>query len=167
LCCSLFIEGGIFFSHGIWLLRTRKLRKAAKLAGKAFDDLPESEEYHVEVAQKGSIAASRDVEKNIIERKGSIALVREVAVGEEMLPGSVNFGRPGSVGRPLDTLAEVPSTKPAEIRVKEEEIKGEGVNTVDYGTIPRSAASGSRTRPGYVRQDSNMSTLTVFKDPQW
>ncbi|SLM34789.1 PQ-loop repeat [Lasallia pustulata] len=39
------LELGIFVSHGIWLLRTRKLRKQAKLAGMKFDDLPEARKY--------------------------------------------------------------------------------------------------------------------------
>ncbi|KAI9844173.1 MAG: hypothetical protein M1837_005773 [Sclerophora amabilis] len=32
------IEAGIFISHWIWLVRTRKVRKQAELAGKSYDD---------------------------------------------------------------------------------------------------------------------------------
>ncbi|MCJ1416448.1 hypothetical protein MMC32_002785 [Xylographa parallela] len=39
------LEGGIFTSHCIWLFRTRKLRKRAKLQGVSFDDLPEARIY--------------------------------------------------------------------------------------------------------------------------
>ncbi|MCJ1401980.1 hypothetical protein MMC11_005198 [Xylographa trunciseda] len=39
------LEGGIFASHIIWLFRTRKLRKRAKLQGVNFDDLPEARIY--------------------------------------------------------------------------------------------------------------------------
>ncbi|MCJ1482006.1 hypothetical protein MMC06_002168 [Schaereria dolodes] len=39
------LELGIFISQGIWLVRTRKLRKQAKLEGKDFDDLPEAWRY--------------------------------------------------------------------------------------------------------------------------
>ena len=164
---SVFIEGGIFVSHGIWLLRTRKLRKEAKLAGICFDDLPEAEEYHVEVTRKGSIAASRDAIKDQIERRGSLALARDLERGDEMLAGSVNLTRSCTLGKPMNTVSEVSSSKSSTFTVTEEEVKPDGVDTVDYGTMSRSASSASRTRPGYARQDTNMSTLTVFKEPQW
>jgi len=51
---SIVIDGGTFVSHSIWLLRTRHLSASAKAAGKSFDDLPESEAYHVDVARQGS-----------------------------------------------------------------------------------------------------------------
>ncbi|KAK3044284.1 hypothetical protein LTS18_001701, partial [Coniosporium uncinatum] len=38
----LFIELGMFLSHGIWLLRTRQLRKEAKTVGMTFDEYPEA-----------------------------------------------------------------------------------------------------------------------------
>lgn len=41
----LVLEIGIFTSHLIWRLRTRKLRKRAKLEGIKFDDLPEARKY--------------------------------------------------------------------------------------------------------------------------
>ena len=169
LLCSIFIEGGIFVSHAIWLFRTRKLRKSAKVAGKTFDDLPESEEYHVEMPRKGSIAASRDVQKIEVERRGSVAVARDLERGEEILQASVDYVRSASVVKPMDTLSEVSSTKGIKdtaVRVTEEEIKDEGADTVDYGTMASSGPSESRTRPGYVRQDSTASQ-TLFKDPQW
>ena len=168
LLYSIFIEGGIFISHGIWLFRTRKLRKIAKLAGKSFDDLPESEEYHIDAPRKGSIAASRDMIKDQIERKGSVALAQDLERGEEMLPESVSGGRrSGSLAKPIDTVSKVISTKTVGVMVNEEEIMRERINTTDYGTVARSAVSGSKARPGYVRQDSNVSSLTLFKDPEW
>ncbi len=36
---SCFLEIGIFSSHLIWLVRTRKIRKAAAAEGKTFDDI--------------------------------------------------------------------------------------------------------------------------------
>ncbi|MCJ1437019.1 hypothetical protein MMC27_006403 [Xylographa pallens] len=45
------LEGGIFASHCIWLFRTRKLRKQAKLQGVSFDDLPEARIYQVKKAK--------------------------------------------------------------------------------------------------------------------
>ena len=164
---SIIIEGGIFVSHGIWLFRTRKLRKAAKLAGKTFDDLPESDEFHVEVARKGSIAASRDLEKNLVERRGSVALARELDKGEEMISGGINIERSGSAVKALDTVSEVSSIQTVDVGTKQQETRDEGVNAVDYGTLPRGDASTSRTRPGYARQDSNVSSMTVFRDPKW
>lgn len=41
----IFLELGIYLSQIIWLLRTCKLRKQAKLEGKDFDDLPEARKY--------------------------------------------------------------------------------------------------------------------------
>ena len=52
--CCIMLEAGIFLSHIIWLLRTRKLRKQAKDAGIDFDDMPEAQKYQV--------AADRDPE---------------------------------------------------------------------------------------------------------
>jgi hypothetical protein len=43
LCIAL--EAGIFISHGIFLFRTRKLRKEAKALGIKFDDMPEARKY--------------------------------------------------------------------------------------------------------------------------
>ena len=42
---SLTLELGIFVCQAIFLFRTRKLRKQAKLDGKKFDDLPEARAY--------------------------------------------------------------------------------------------------------------------------
>ena len=52
--CCIMLEAGIFLSHFIWLVRTRKLRKQAKDAGIDFDDLPGTSKYRV--------AADRDPE---------------------------------------------------------------------------------------------------------
>jgi hypothetical protein len=43
ISCS--IEYGVFISHGIWLLRTRKLRRRAKEADCSFDEFPEAIEW--------------------------------------------------------------------------------------------------------------------------
>ncbi|KAI1765071.1 hypothetical protein GGR53DRAFT_286223 [Hypoxylon sp. FL1150] len=40
------LESGIFLSHIIWLFRTRKIRKEAKLRGKTFDDIAAEHEEH-------------------------------------------------------------------------------------------------------------------------
>ena len=55
--CSLALELGIFVSQGIWLVRTRKLRKQAKLAGMEFDDLPEARQY--QASPSGGRASSK------------------------------------------------------------------------------------------------------------
>ena len=41
----LILEGGIFVSHILWRIRTRKLRKKAKDEGVDFDDMPEAAKY--------------------------------------------------------------------------------------------------------------------------
>ncbi|KAK3047187.1 hypothetical protein LTR09_011389 [Extremus antarcticus] len=43
VCCA--VEYGVFISHGVWLLRTRGLRRRAKEAGESFDDFPESKAW--------------------------------------------------------------------------------------------------------------------------
>ena len=42
----------MFLSHIIWLFRTRKLRRRAKLEGKDFDDLPEARRYQYNPPEK-------------------------------------------------------------------------------------------------------------------
>lgn len=42
---SVVIEGLMFVSHGIWWLRTRRLREAARRANATFDDFPEAIEW--------------------------------------------------------------------------------------------------------------------------
>lgn len=39
------MEYGVFISHGIWLLRTRDLRRRAKEAQLPFDEFPEAMEW--------------------------------------------------------------------------------------------------------------------------
>lgn len=55
--CCIMLEAGIFLSHFIWLIRTRKLRKQAKESGIDFDDLPEARKYHVMDVELGSPVA--------------------------------------------------------------------------------------------------------------
>ena len=66
---SIVLELGIFVSQGIWLLRTYKIRKQAKLNGKNFDDLPEARKYQYDPAGKAptSTSRSRDIESGDVE----------------------------------------------------------------------------------------------------
>jgi len=64
------LELGIFLSHIIWLLRTRKLRKAARESGKTFDDVAAEHEeqgipfkFRERKGQKACIMAETDPEK--------------------------------------------------------------------------------------------------------
>ena len=153
----IFIEGGIFVSHGIWLLRTRKLRAAAKAAGRDFDDLPESDVYHVDTERKGSIAASRDVERVEIARRGSVVAAKSLELEEGRRTCVLQFAKDNS-GQKLNAKTNVTMRC-------EEALAGssEGVQGIDYGTIERSPAA-QRTRPGFEREDTDVS---YFKDPQW
>lgn len=150
------IEGGIFVSHGIWLLRTRKLRAAAKAAGQDLDELCESDEYHIEVPRKGSIAASRDLEHDDIARKGSLAVARDLEHGEVRKMSVLKYKEDG--------ISEESSSK-TDVVVRCEKVRAssEGVQEIDYGTMERSSAA-PRTRPGFKRQDTN---TACFKEPQW
>ncbi|CAD6570171.1 MAG: hypothetical protein ASARMPRED_003527 [Alectoria sarmentosa] len=153
----IFIEGGIFVSHGLWLIRTRKLRAAAKAAGHDLDELPESDVYHVEVARKGSIAASRDGERDEIARRGSLAVARDLEHGEGTRMSVLQYSQ--------DAISEEAKSKPG-VEVTCEEVRAgscEGVQEIDYGTMERVSAA-TRTRPGFKRLDTNM---TCFKEPQW
>ena len=147
---SIFIEGGIFLSHGIWLIRTRRLRKEAKVAGKSFDDIAESEDYHVDVA-------SRDIQKDQIEPTGSVALSKDLEKAQEIFSEPVSDEKSDSFVNPTKVLT---------VRVTEEEVGPEGVNALDYATMPHNNTSRPRTRPGYARQDSNVVTLNSIKVPQ-
>ena len=165
---SIVIEGGIFVSHGIWLIRTRKIRAKAKAAGCTFDDLPESEPYHVDIPRRGSIAASRDIEHVEIERRGSLALARE----RDLEAGRPSIGR-NSVAKSV-ILEETESTADNDgdsvnVRVKDVPmpLDGQGVEETDYGTMAAANGEGRRPstkRPGYVRQETSDS---LFKDPVW
>ena len=156
------IESGIFLSHGIWLLRTRKLRATAKAAGRDLDDLPESDVFHVDVGRKGSIAASRDVERDEIARRGSVAVARDLELGNGKGPLQllVTDGGGGS--------GESKAKTEADVKVYMQELtagSSDGVQGIDYGTMPAAAAAvGSKSRPGFKRKDTDM---TLFKEPQW
>ena len=154
----IFIEGGIFVSHGIWLLRTRKIRAAAKAAGRDFDDLPESDVYHVDTERKGSIAASRDVERVEIARRGSAVAAKIVELEAGLRTSGLPFAAKDNAGQRFDARTDV--------TVRGEEVIAgscDGVQGIDYGTIERSP-SAQKTRPGFQRQDTDVS---FFKDPQW
>ena len=156
------IEGGIFVSHGIWLFRTRKARAKAKAAGRIFDELSESDIYHVEVMRTGSIAASRNVERDEIARRGSVASVKDEELGE---------GRRFSELQHLRELIRKETISKAGVEVMVEEMQAEsgegvvlagtreGVQEIDYGTI-----APARTRPGFKRMDTGQ---TIFKQPNW
>ncbi|KAI9870755.1 MAG: hypothetical protein M1830_003580 [Pleopsidium flavum] len=66
------LETGIFASHVVWLLRTRKLRKQAKLAGQSFDDLPEAQPYQVKRlgTEEETKPPSIDIEKGDMQTRG-------------------------------------------------------------------------------------------------
>lgn len=153
----IFIEGGIFVSHGIWLFRTRRPRAIARAAGIDFDELRESVVHHVEVPRKGSIAASRDNELDEIARRGSSAVAKDLELGEGRSMSVVHQSKDG-------TGEEAKSKTGIEIRCEEVRTgSSEGVQEIDYGTMERSPAS-TRTRPGFKRQDTN---TACFKAVQW
>ena len=153
------LEIGIFTSHGIWLFRTRKLRAAAKAAGKDFDDMPESDVYHVDVPRKGSIAASRNVLQTEIQRKGSVSLAKDLELGLQI----AKFGTAGG-----DEDGEKSKAKADVVTVTCEEVRPDsrdGVQSIDYGTMERTQPPPpSRGRPGFKRQDTDIS---VFRELRW
>lgn len=57
----------MFISHGIWLLRTRRLRQRAKEAGLKFDEFPEAVEWQ----SKGIDVCPDTVWKRITEKTRS------------------------------------------------------------------------------------------------
>ena len=150
------VEGGIFVSHGIWLLRTRKLRAVAKAAGQVLDELSESDVYHVEVTRRGSIAASRNLEHDEISRRGSFAVARDLEHGKVRKMSVLQYKEDGS--------SEESSSK-TDVVVRCEELRAstEGVQEIDYGTMERSSA-GPSTRPGFKRQGTD---TACFKESQW
>lgn len=153
----MFVEGGIFVSHGIWLFRTRKLRAIAKATGQDFDEMPESDVYHVEVPRKGSIAASRMDEHDVIAWRRSSAVARDLELG---------VVRKVSVVQQLKDGAGGESKIKTGVEVTCEEVQAgssEGVKSIDYGTMETRLAS-TKTRPGYKRQDTD---AACFKAVLW
>ncbi|KZF22967.1 hypothetical protein L228DRAFT_268333 [Xylona heveae TC161] len=62
IVCML-LEIGIFLSHGIWLIRTRKLRHEAKLSGKSIDEILDERQHGNEPKiYEQSSAQSTDLE---------------------------------------------------------------------------------------------------------
>lgn len=134
-------------SHGIWLFRTRKLRAAAKATGRDVDEFPESGLYPVDAAEKGSIASSRDGERDAIPERASVALARVLELGTKARTSVPQLVK-GDNGNNFDAKTAV------DVRCEEVPADGsEGVQGTDYGTIERSPAA-SRTRPGFKRQDT-------------
>lgn len=156
IICML-IEGGIFISHCIWLYRTRRLRAIAKATGQDFDEMPESDVYHVEVPRKGSIAASRgNNEHDEIARRGSVAVAKDLELGR--------VRKTSTVQQMKDGIGEDSNPKTG-VEVTCEEVRAgsvEGVQSIDYGTMESNSAP-TKTRPGYKRQDTD----TAFRTVQW
>ena len=69
----LILEGGIFVSHVLWRIRTRKLRKKAKAAGVYFDDMPEAAKYQCDTDR---IARNRLKEAEAATRQPSHPMVQ-------------------------------------------------------------------------------------------
>ncbi len=92
--CCIMLEAGIFISHFIWLVRTRKLRKQAKDTGVDFDDMPEAQKYRVAADRDpelgspvaGSIKAL-NTKKKTFWRRGRETEVESPGFGPES-PGS-------------------------------------------------------------------------------
>ncbi|MCJ1247576.1 hypothetical protein MMC30_004791 [Trapelia coarctata] len=83
----LVLELGIFTSHLIWRLRTRKLRKRAKLEGIKFDDLPEARKYQDH--SRGDDSIELGTEGVGVEAAAQHAhAVSEVPWGEEGVAGA-------------------------------------------------------------------------------
>lgn len=142
-----------------------------------FDDLPESEPYHVDIPRRGSIAASRDVEHVEIERRGSIALARErdleagrSSIGRNSIAknilGKTSVTRSTIIEETESTSENAGSTKVSITEISAP-LDGQGVEETDYGTMAAAKGEGKRSsmrRPAYVRQETSES---LFKDPIW
>lgn len=82
--CRIFLQVLIYLSHMIWLLRTRQLRKQAKLEGKNFDDLPEARKYQHRSKKRGQQRSSPlDLET------GNAAVVVEPNETQESIPTAI------------------------------------------------------------------------------
>ena len=79
--------------------------------------------------RKGSIAASRDVDGNAIARRGSLAIARDLELGE---------GRMMSEMQRLKDAMSKESKPKADVEVKCEQVRAgssEGVQEIDYRTM--------------------------------
>jgi len=93
---SCFLEIGIFASHIIWLVRTHKIRKEAKVHGKTFDDIAaEHEEQGIpfKFAERKSRKERR--RKNDEEKVLPTEESERVQNREEAIFGSEESTQPG------------------------------------------------------------------------
>lgn len=112
--------------------------------------------YHVDTAEKGSIASSRDVDRAETPRRASVALARDVELGVDTRTSVAQLVK-DDCGKDLDAKTAI------DVRCEEVPAdSSDGVQGTDYGTMERSPTA-SRTRPGFKRQDTN---ATCPKNPQ-
>lgn len=97
------LEAGIFASHIIWRLRTRKIRKEAKAQGMTFDDIAaEHEERGIpfKFAERKTRKERRKLQEKDAEEGAAGATPAEESAREDLAVGSlVDDGtRPGTGG---------------------------------------------------------------------
>lgn len=162
---SVLLEAGIFLSHIIWLFRTRKLRKRAKLEGIDFDDLPEARrwQWHPEESARpgadhaDSEPGNTNTDLNMTEHKvvlsGNSELQRVAAMKDaenhqstisdcisclaEDFPGTQLQGV--EKRQSVTTASDLGSTEPFEVSWSKKVDSLHGANTVsDLGTVDKS-----------------------------
>lgn len=72
------VEGGMFISHGIWLWRTRGIRKRAKEASLSFDEFPEAVDWQAKGMKITLTSIPLPVRKHEIETRDIQVVQQEV-----------------------------------------------------------------------------------------
>ncbi|KAI0178985.1 PQ loop repeat-domain-containing protein [Hypoxylon sp. FL1284] len=104
------LESGIFLSHIIWLLRTRKIRKEAKARGKTFDDIAaEHEEQGIPFK-----FAERKSRKKIEEDQIDVELG---SARQETMPDAYQTQEPSAIKAAPDNSDEVAHCSSSQIGV--------------------------------------------------
>ena len=171
------LEAGIFASHVMWRIRTRKLHRRAKILKVSFDDLDETEQYRVPVLRRGSVAFARGMSDGTLgqfHRRSSMAhvlgdLARQASVNarrnsilakanEQPKNGSTTLGNTVIIE---EEVAPDPNSAGSEAPRRQMDVEQQG----DYGTI--NAARDDNVRAKNKREPSPGRGESFFRELNW
>ncbi len=105
---SCLLEIGIFASHIIWLIRTRKIRKEAAARGKTFDDILNEHEEQCLPFKFAERRSRKEARRQADEEVANNCALRTREGAEKgVASASATSGETGDVEAPVATKAEV------------------------------------------------------------
>ncbi|MCJ1311593.1 hypothetical protein MMC25_005266 [Agyrium rufum] len=110
---TMVLELGIFASHIVWRIRTRKLHRRAKAEGIAFDDMPEAKryQYHDDDDEEPDASPSTTIPVAVTADEGVLKMEEGTNVVTAATAETANTTHPGV---PDETVAKLPSHGPRE-----------------------------------------------------